>query len=377
MEAAHLSDSPSEPLRRTPLYQSHVDLGAKMVPFAGWEMPVQYAGVIAEHHAVRQQAGLFDVSHMGEIWVSGPEAEKAIQWMTCNNLAVLVNGRAQYNAIINPQGGVVDDIIVYRVGPERFFVCVNASNAERDFKWFCEHGKGFKAVFENVSDSFGQVAIQGPNAIKILPLLGGPFVEAAGLKPFFFSQFSFLGADVVCARTGYTGEDGFEVFISAERTVELWSRLLELGKPHGLVPAGLGARDSLRLEACYPLHGHELGEDITAIESGLGWIVKPEKGAFIGSETLARQKKEGAPRTLVAFEVKDPGIARHGDQLFDGGGSKVGWVTSGTKTPTLNRSVGLAIVASPCSAEGTQLLADVRGRRLQCAVVKKPLYSRK
>lgn len=374
MEDTHAS---SAPLRRTPLFSQHVQLGAKMVPFAGWEMPVQYSGVIAEHTAVRTQAGLFDVSHMGEIWVNGPQAEQAISWMTCNNLGVLSNGRAQYNAIINPQGGVVDDIIVYRVAADRFFVCVNASNALKDFQWFSEHGRRFDARFDNVSDSFGQIALQGPRAVEIMNLLGGPFAQATALQGFYFSQFEYRGAEVLCARTGYSGEDGFEIFISAEATADLWRQLLDIGMPLGLVPAGLGARDSLRLEACYPLHGHELADDITAIESGLGWIVKPDKGDFIGKEILARQKKDGAPRSLVAFAVEDAGIARHGDKLFSEAGQEIGHVTSGTRTPTLNRSVGLALVASASSAVGSPMFAEVRGKRLRCQVVKKPLYSRK
>jgi len=368
------SDIGSEKLKRTPLYSCHVELGGKIVPFAGWELPVQYSGVVAEHQAVRQQAGLFDVSHMGEIFVSGPEAEAAIDYLTCNDVKVLKDGKAQYSAIINESGGVVDDIIVYRYSRNFYLICVNASNADKDFAWFTSHNK-FKAEFQNKSNDFGQIALQGPKAVEILSSFDG-LADISSLPYFHFQNREILGCEVIVARTGYTGEDGYELFVPSAATVRLWKALLEAGSKFGLVPAGLGARDSLRLEASLPLHGHELGDDISAYESGLGWIVKLSKGDFIGREALSKQKANGIPRSLVGFYVDEPGIVRHGDKIFDLKGQEVGITTSGTKTPTVNVALGMALVKSDCSTEGTELTAEVRGRKLKVHVVKKPFYRR-
>ena len=362
------------PLKRTPLYEEHVSLGGKIVPFAGWELPVQYSGVIAEHEAVRQRAGLFDVSHMGEILVSGPQAEAALQYLTCNDLRAIANGKGQYNALINPRGGVVDDIIVYRMSADRFFVCVNASNTDKDFAWCTSHNK-FDATFENVSSRYGQLALQGPRSPHIMAKLRGGS-EVANLPYFNFRSADIENITVIVARTGYTGEDGFEIFVPWEHTVTLWRAILAAGTDDGLIPCGLGARDSLRLEACYPLHGHELGDDITAIESALGWIVKPDKGDFIGKSILAEQKAKGAPRALVGFYLKDPGIARQEFKVFSSAGEEIGVVTSGTQTPTIRRALGLALVAKKYAVEGTELAIDVRGRKLKAEVVKRPFYKK-
>lgn len=363
-------------LKRTPLYARHVELGGKMVPFAGWELPVQYkAGIIAEHHAVRQAAGLFDVSHMGEVIVQGAEALALLQSLTCNDISVLENGRAQYNALTTPQGGVVDDIIVYRQNAERFFVCVNASNTERDFQWIVTHNETSAGV-ENVSARYGQIALQGPRAEEIMRRLSGG-EEVANLAYFSFIETTLCGiSGVVAARTGYTGEDGFELFVPVDSTARLWDGVLESGAPLGLIPAGLGARDSLRLEAAYPLHGHELSEEISAIESGLGWVVKPDKGEFLGRERLAREKREGAARALVGFFVQGAGIARHGAVVRAPSGEIIGQVTSGTKTPTVNRALGLALVDRRFSALGSKIVIEVRGEPLEAEVVKKPFYKR-
>lgn len=361
-------------LKRTPLYDAHLALGGKMVPFAGWELPVQYRGVVAEHQAVRERAGLFDVSHMGEILVTGPEAEKALQYLTCNDLRKLTDGKGQYNAITNPAGGVVDDIIIYRFSPERFFICVNGATTEKDFAWFTGHNP-FRARFENLSLNYGQIALQGPRAAGILSRFPGA-ASASSLAYFGFAEMSVCGAPVIVARTGYTGEDGFEIFIPWSQTEMIWNELLRSGQPEGLVPAGLGARDSLRLEACFPLYGHELGDDITAIESGLGWIVKPEKGEFLGCSILAQQKSAGAPRSLIGFFINDAGIARQGDKVFDEAGAEIGWVTSGTKTPTVNRALGMALVKSSGASPGRKIFVEVRGRRLAAQVQPRPFYKR-
>ena len=361
-------------LRRTPLYDHHVRLGGKIVPFAGWEMPVQYSGVVAEHVAVRQQAGLFDVSHMGEIFVTGPEAEVALDNMTCNDVKPLADGKALYSAITTEKGGVVDDIIVYRYSRERYLLCVNASNAERDFAWFTKHNR-WKATFENRSAEWGQVALQGPKAERILIELTRD-ESWKKLGYFFFRDATILGSKAIVARTGYTGEDGFEIFFPWAKTGDLWDGLLEAGRPHGLVPAGLGARDSLRLEACLPLHGHELAEDVSAIESGIGWAVKVDKGPFIGREVLAKQRRDGAPRALVGIFVDDAGIVRHQDVVKSEAGVVIGAVTSGTKTPTVNKALGLALVDAKFRDVGTKLIVEVRGRPLRAHVVARPFYKR-
>lgn len=360
-------------LKRTPLYDEHKALGAKLVPFAGWEMPVQYSGLIPEHQAVRTGAGIFDVSHMGELLVEGKGAFDLLQRLTCNDVATLYPGRAQYSALTNDKGGIVDDIIIYKYTDERYFICVNASNADRDFAWISKHGEAERAkgavTIGNESARYGQIALQGPKAVELVRQIDGA-APIAELKYYHFTDAALWGIPVIAARTGYTGEDGFEFFVEAARTPELWRGFMEIGA----VPCGLGARDTLRLEACYPLHGHELGEEITAIESGLGWIVKPEKGPFIGSEILANEQRSGAARALAGFFLDDAGIAREGTPIEDPEGKVVGVVTSGTKTPTLNRSLGLALVEKRCSKSGTELRFDVRGRKLKGTVVKRPFY---
>lgn len=358
-------------LKQTPLFEDHKRLGGKMVPFAGWEMPVQYSGVIAEHNAVRASAGLFDVSHMGEIMVEGPEAELAINSLTCNDLSTIYDGKAQYNAIINDTGGVVDDIIVYRFSKTKFLICVNASNSDKDFEWFVSKNK-WDAKFENHSNRFGQIAIQGPKAVEITcNFFADPTLKE--LKYFHFKEVDLAGDKVIIARTGYTGEDGFELFVPWNKTSHFWNGLLEVGGT-SLIPAGLGARDSLRLEACFPLYGHELEDDISALESGLGWIVKFTKD-FTARDILESQKKNGLKRVLVGFSIEDSGIARQGDRIEDASGLDIGFVTSGTKTPTLNKSVGMAIIDSKFKDLGTAIFAVVRGRKLNAKIVKKPFYS--
>jgi len=364
----------SEVLKRTPLYDTHVKLGGRIVPFAGWELPIWYSSIIAEHTAVRTAAGLFDVSHMGELFVEGPEAEKLIDHLTCNDVKKITDGKAQYNAILNDRGCVVDDIIVYRYSSTRYLICVNASNADKDFAWFRDHNT-FDAAVTNRSAEFGQIAIQGPRAADIVFRLSGG-VKATSLRYFEFADLALNDVPVTVARTGYTGEDGFEIFVPRDQTTKVWDALLVAGEGTGLVPAGLGARDSLRLEACYPLHGHEISESASAIESGLSWIVKLDKGGFIGREALAALRSRGCSRALAGFVVDDPGIARQGDVLVDGSGKAVGVTTSGTKTPTVNRAIGLAIVERPHDEIGTELSVVVRDRPLKCHIVKRPFYKR-
>ncbi len=360
-------------MKRTPLYEEHLRLGGKMVEFAGWEMPVQYSGVIPEHLNVRERVGLFDVSHMGEIWVRGANAEAALQHLTCNNVAALSDGKAQYSAILNERGGVIDDIIIYRFSKELFLLCVNASNADKDFEWLSSKNPT-DARIENASQEYGQIAVQGPRAMELLvPLVKG--CDLSALKPFHFVETELLGSKVIVARTGYTGEDGVEIFVKADRTVDLWRLLLEHGASFGVLPCGLGARDSLRLEAAYPLHGHELGEDVPALESGLGWIVKFDKGDFIGRKALLELKEKGVPRKLVGFVLDEPGIARQGDSLALGS-ETVGAIASGTKTPTVNKALGMAFLRSDLAQPETKLSAVVRGRAIAAHVVPLPFYKR-
>ncbi|MCO6429807.1 MAG: glycine cleavage system aminomethyltransferase GcvT [Deltaproteobacteria bacterium] len=358
--------------RLTPLYELHKELGGKLVPFAGWQLPVRYQSAKEEHEAVRSAAGLFDVSHMGEIWVTGAEAEKALNFLTCNDVTKLSDGKALYSAILNERGGVVDDIIIYRFSLDRFLICVNASNSEKDYEWLQSKNR-FEAEFVNESDRWGQIALQGPKSASIVASLPGGEVIAA-LKRFRFFEAELGGIKIIAARTGYTGEDGFEFFTAWGETADLWSALLNAGKDFGLVPCGLAARDSLRLEACYPLHGHELSEDYTAFESGLAWIVKLDKGDFIGRSALLAENERGSIRKLTPFFVEDAGIVREGAAVFSTAGDPIGVVTSGTHTPTVNRALGLAMVKSEYSKEGAVFEAEVRGKRLQCKAASSPFY---
>jgi aminomethyltransferase len=361
--------------KRTALYEKHVELGGKIVDFAGWSLPVFYSGIIAEHEAVRNKAGLFDVSHMGEISVTGPEASLAIEDLTCNKISSLYPGKAVYNALINQSGGVVDDIIVYKIRDDNFLICINASNTEKDFSWMLKHNKR-NATIVNESSKYGQLALQGPMAERILSKLF-PKNNLKELKYFHFIDIEFSNDNIIVARTGYTGEDGFEIFVPWNKTTQLWDDLLERGKEFGLLPCGLGARDSLRLEACYPLYGHELKDDISAIESGLAWIVKLDKGSFMGRDVIEKHKKEGAPRSLIAFFVEEHGIAREGCKIFLDDNKEIGYVTSGTKTPTIQRALGMALVESSYARIGQKIFFDIRGKKVSGVIVEKPFYRRK
>ncbi len=362
---------PPTPLKRTPLYDEHLRAGAKMVPFAGYEMPVQYGGIVAEHLAVRHGAGIFDVSHMGELLVAGPEAEQLLGSLLCNDVTRLRDGQAQYSAITNERGGVVDDVLVYRFHQRRYLICVNASNQERDYQWFLDHNR-WDAVVEDHGWRYGQIAVQGPLAMEKLAMLEG-LSDISSIAPFRFQERTVTGIPTLVARTGYTGEDGVELFVPADSAPEMWRNLVAL---EGVVPCGLGARDSLRLEAAYPLHGHELSEDDSALESGLGWIVKLEGREFIGSAALAAENARGAAQVLIGFTISGAGIARQGDVVHSVSGEPIGIVTSGTKTPMFERALGLARVAVASSAPGTPISITVRGRQLAAEVVKPPFYSR-
>jgi len=358
--------------QRTPLYDVHVSSGARMVEFAGWDMPVQYAGLLEEHEAVRTRAGLFDVSHMGEVVFRGPKALEALNRVFTNDLGRVEDGQAQYGCLCRDNGGIVDDVVVYRRSPEDLLVCVNAGNRKKDFEWLRDHAGG--ADVRNESDEWVQLAVQGPRAAGIVQKLTR--VDLGAVKTFHFANGEVAGVPCIVARTGYTGEDGFELFCRPDRGVALWSALLEAGRADGLVPAGLGARDTLRLEMAYRLYGSDMDDSSTPLEAGLAWVVKPDKGDFVGREAILRQKAGGLPRKLVGFVLTDPGIARHGyDVTRDG--QKVGTVTSGTRSPSLKVSIGFAYVPPALAAEGSTFAIDIRGRPAAAQVVKTPFYARK
>jgi aminomethyltransferase len=362
----------TQTLRRTPLYESHRAAGARLVEFAGWEMPVQYAGVIEEHRAVRGAAGLFDVSHMGEVRVRGGEAEAYLQRLTPNDVAKLAPGRAHYSGLLTERGTYVDDLLIYRLGADDFLVVVNASNADRDFQWMVDHVAGADVELTNVSDDYALLALQGPRALEILtPLASIPSGDPGALKYYGFAQGEVAGVPGLISRTGYTGEDGFELYLDPAGAPAVWRRLLDAGA----VPAGLGARDTLRLEAAMALYGHEIDETTTPFEAGLDWVVKLGKGDFLGRDALAAQKERGLTRRLVGFEVAGRGIARQGHEV-KADGAAVGSVTSGTWSPTFEKALGLAYVPAALAEPGTPLALDVRGRALDAAVVPTPFYRR-
>jgi aminomethyltransferase len=357
---------------RTPLYPAHVELGARMVEFAGWDLPVQYQGVLEEHAAVRTACGLFDVSHMGEILVTGPRALEGLQKLVTNDLSKCADGQAQYSALCDEQGFVIDDIIVYKMNAERLFVCVNATGREKDFDWMRAHAIP-GATFEQQSDAWAQLAVQGPKAAELIETLCEPRVDELGNYRFKQSVVAGIGGCIV-ARTGYTGEDGFEIFCPPEIARALWDRLLDDGKPHGLVPCGLGARDSLRLEVAYRLYGNDMDLQHTPLEAGLGWIVKLDKpGGFIGAEALRAQKTAGLKRKLVGLKLTGKGIARQGYPVRASGSSEAcGVVTSGTMSPKLKEAIALAYVPIALAAEGTLLDVEIRGKPVPAVVVKTP-----
>ena len=343
-----------------------------MVEFAGWDMPVQYTGVIEEHRAVRNRAGLFDVSHMGEIDIQGPDAVEFCQRISANDVSRMKLFQAQYNLLLNDQGGIVDDVIFYRLEPNHFLICVNASNSDKDFAWLEGHAVG-QVEIKNESAHYAQLALQGPLAEKILQPLTA--LELGEIKSFHFAFGDVASIRCLVARTGYTGEDGFELYCKADDAERLWTALLEAGAPDGLVPVGLGARDTLRLEKAYPLYGHELDDTTTPLEAGLQWVTKFSKPSFIGREVLLRQKETGLSRRLAGLELLEPGIARSEYPLFKNGKS-IGRVTSGTQSPTLGRAIALGYVSVEEAQADNPVEVEIRGRKIRAKIVSLPFYSR-
>ncbi|MEJ2698095.1 MAG: glycine cleavage system aminomethyltransferase GcvT [Desulfuromonadales bacterium] len=363
-------------LKKTPLNEIHKKLGGRMVEFGGWEMPVQYRGVIEEHLAVRNAAGLFDVSHMGEIEVKGTGALDFIQELTINDASKLVNGQVQYSAMCYPHGGVVDDVTLYRFDHDHYLFCVNAANTDKDFAWMeeaLEEGGYPDVKLRNVSDRFAQLALQGPASTAILARLTDTDLER--IAYYHFYEGLVAEVPVIISRTGYTGEDGFEFYLAPEAAEKLWNALLEAGAPDGLQPAGLGARDTLRLEMKYALYGHELSSEISPLEAGLGWITKLEKPEFIGREALVRMKNEGIPRRLAGLTMVEPGVPRAGYPVFSGE-EQVGEVTSGTMSPSLRVGIALALVKGGFEKVGTPLQIGIRSRKVGAEVVKTPFMKK-
>jgi aminomethyltransferase len=361
-------------LKRTPLHECHVEAGARLVPFVGWEMPVQYRGVIEEHRAVRTAVGLFDVSHMGEIDVVGRRALAFIQYVTCNDAAKLTPGRAHYSGLMTPRGTFVDDLLVHKIADDRYFLVVNAANKDKDYAYLCAQAPAFDDVdVVDRSDDFAQIAVQGPRALEVTQqVTAAPLAE---LKYYRFVEGEVAGSKALIARTGYTGEDGFEIYVAPAAAPALWRKLLAVGAEHGIVPCGLGARDTLRFEACMALYGNDIDDTTTPLEAGLDWIVKFDKEPFLGREALLKQREQGIGRKLVGFEMRGRGIPRHGYPICDGD-RQVGAVTSGTFAPTLEKAVGMGYVPVALAAIGSKLEIDIRGQRVPAEVVTTPFYRR-
>ncbi|HEY6290397.1 MAG TPA: glycine cleavage system aminomethyltransferase GcvT [Terriglobia bacterium] len=365
-------------LKRTALNRAHRALGARMVDFAGWDMPVEYSGIVDEHVAVRTRAGLFDVSHMGEIDIRGAGALALVQHVTSNDASRLNINQAQYSALMYPNGSAVDDCLVHRFAEDHFFLCVNAANSDKDFAWISEHNR-FGAEVHDVSANYSQLALQGPRATTILSKVTD--ADLANLRYYWFTNATCAGVEGLLARTGYTGEDGFEFYFAPRRSEHVWNTLLEAGRPEGLIPAGLGARNTLRLEAAFPLYGHELDEETTLLEAGLGWIAKLDKSDFLGREALVEQKARGTRKKLIGFEMKDRVPARDGYPVW-AGGEKFGQVTSGSFAPFLKKNIGLAYLrtaaagAARAVTPGETIEIEIRGRRAPAQVTPLPFYKR-
>ena len=360
-------------LQRTPLYATHLAWGARTTAFAGWEMPVQYSGILEEHLAVRTRAGLFDVSHMGRILLKGKAALNLIQRLTTNDASRLVEGQAQYSALCYPQGTFVDDVLLYKLAEGEFMICTNAINRRKDLRWFIDHKEGEVSV-EDESQNLAQLALQGPMAQEILTTLTP--LDLAQVKYYRSAQGEVDGIPALISRTGYTGEDGFELYFSAREAERLWERILKAGKPVGLLPAGLGSRDTLRLEARLCLFGQDIDGQHTPIEADLGFIVKPNKGDYLGREVHLRQLQEGTAVKLVGFEMVGRGVPRPRHQVFRGG-RLIGQVTSGNFAPFLKKYIGLAYIQTADSVAGTEIEVEIRGQQIPARIVATPFYQRK
>jgi aminomethyltransferase len=359
-------------LKKTPLFNVHCGCNAKLVDFGGWNMPVQYSGILQEHNAVRTGVGLFDVSHMGEIEVQGPEAAKLVDFVATNNIGKLKTGQAHYSALLYEHGGFVDDILVHKVSDTDFFLCVNASNQEKDFEHIRDHNR-FDAEVVFASDRYAQLAVQGPKALATVQKLTDTNLSA--IKYYWFTDGQVAGVPARIARTGYTGEDGFELYIAPESAEYVWNAVLEAGKQFDIKPCGLGARNTLRLEAKMALYGHEITASINPFEADLGWIVKMEKGEFVGRQALEKVQQQGVTRKLLGFEMRDRGIGRDGYEVWMDG-KAAGWVTSGGPSPTLNKNIGLCYLPVDKATPGQSIQVMIRNAPVDAVTVPTPFYKR-
>jgi aminomethyltransferase len=368
-----MSHTPDAPLKQTPLNARHRALGARMVPFAGWDMPVEYSGLSQEHLAVRTRAGLFDVTHMGQVELAGQDALAAVQWISSNDASRLKIGQAHYSGLTTAAGTFVDDMLVYRFADDHFLLVINASNVEKDFAWIVEQTRRFDVAAVDTSSRYALIALQGPMARQVMQRLSN--VDLAGIKYYWFAHGEIAGVRGTLSRTGYTGEDGFEVFVPPQQAVKVWDAILEAGRDEDVIPAGLGARDTLRLEAAMRLYGNDIDDTTTVLDADLEWIVGWNKGDFLGRQALADQKARGLATRIVGFEMVDRAIARHGYPVV-AGGERVGRVTSGTQTPFLKKAIGMAYVPVALTAPGTDIDIEVRGRLARATVVPLPFYKR-
>jgi len=361
-------------LKRTPLFDEYAKYGGKTIDFGGWALPVQFSSIKEEHDAVRNRAGLFDVSHMGEIFVEGPDALNYLQKMLSNDISKIAIGGAQYSALCYENGGVVDDLLTYRLADNRYLLCVNAANTEKDFEWLQQHVEGDVTV-TNASDDYAQIALQGPLAEEVLQTLTD--TDLTTIKYFHFQENVLVGGHaVLVSRSGYTGEDGFEIYGTPAAITDLWNKILDAGKDKGVVAAGLGARDTLRFESCLPLYGQELSKDITPLEAGIGFAVKLTKDPqFIGQQALIDLKEQGLPRKSVGIEMIDKGIPRHDYKVFKDG-VEIGIVTTGTQSPMTKRNIGLALIDAKFAEVGNEIEVEIRGKLAKAQIVKKPFYKR-
>ncbi|MBN9313593.1 MAG: glycine cleavage system protein T [Chryseobacterium sp. 39-10] len=358
-------------MKKTALYDQHVALGAKMVPFAGFEMPVQYSGVTDEHFAVREKVGIFDVSHMGQFFVEGPHAKDLLQFITSNDVSTLENGKAQYSCLPNGKGGIVDDLIVYKINDEKYFIVVNASNIDKDWNQFTKYNEKFGATLTNASDEMSLIALQGPKAAETLQKLTD--TELSAIPYYHFTVGTVNGIqDVIISNTGYTGSGGFELYFKNEDALKIWNALTEAGEEFGLIPCGLAARDTLRLEKGFCLYGNDIDDSTSPLEAGLGWITKLDKGEFVDAEFLKKQKEEGVSRKLVGFEMLERAVPRHDYTVVDADGNTIGKVTSGTMSPMRNVGIGLAYVAKPHFKIGSEIFIQIRNKNIPAKVVKLP-----
>ncbi len=360
-------------LKRTPLYEQHRRLGARLVEFSGWEMPVQYSGILQEHRAVRTAAGLFDVSHMGEFKVSGAGAAAFLHYLVPNDVSRLAINQALYTQLCRPDAGVVDDLLIYRLAESDYMLVVNAGNIDKDFAWVQQQSAGYEVQLVNQSAETGLLALQGPAAQEMLQPL--THIDLSAIAYYHCAPGVVSRTNCLISRTGYTGEHGFELYCASDDLVDLWQDLLAAGQGHGLLPAGLGARDTLRLEAAYCLYGHELDETTNPLEAGLGWTVKLNKGNFIGHDALVRIKAEGVKRKLVGIEMIERGVARGGYAIYDGE-RQIGVLTSGAPSPTLNKNIGLGYVEAAQAMPGKTVQIDIRGRLTAAQIVALPFYKR-